>query len=197
TGSNSHWKARRATATGSGQDLRWWPAESRSTITCLSLPDMLLRVRAPPTSVWARAKPRTWWKSAGLPESYRSSGTLPPIASSKSRSRGAGEVSAVRTVESRGEEHFERLRYFLTALDHVSQYLQGNRLYLSDSLLFVDAVGHDARKLRHRSQNAAIFLMFDFYANWLNLHHGHLHSTRVRCFGARRSRVTLGASDLA
>jgi hypothetical protein len=37
---------------------------------------------------------------------------------------------------SSGEQNLERLRNFLAALDHVSQYLQGYRLDLSDRFVF-------------------------------------------------------------
>lgn len=76
-----------------------------------------------------------------------------------------------RATRSRGEEHFQRLRNFLPALDHISQYLKRDRLHLAHGFLFAGSVRHRTRKIRYGSQDSTILLPFQFYSNWLNLNH--------------------------
>src|SRR5271165_992378 len=68
----------------------------------------------------------------------------------------------------------------VAAFDHVRQYLQGYRLDFSNGISFGDAICHNARKRRNRSQDPPVILSLDFNADRLNLYHDGLNSNGNR-----------------
>jgi hypothetical protein len=75
-----------------------------------------------------------------------------------------------RAKRSRSEQNPKRLRDFLTAFNHVGQYLQGYRFDLPNGFFFNAAIGHDAGKSGYGSEYPSVIFELNLQAKRLDCH---------------------------